>query len=258
MSTKRIIIITALSGLLIVAVVAVMLISMFLRQEPDPIKLPGATVTSERPNTAEPDALDRVVVAPETIQAVVSSLDRPSAYRRNVIIDYFWDGGHAEFNIVVTVANGMTSISSLPSIGAEKRIIITPDTLYIWNRGDATPYTGAINSAGDGYRTADEWQMMDTYEDLLSLDMNEIIEAGYTDYEGKECIYAVHRSPLLGNIRKYYISLDIPLDIGLVVAAEEHNAAGDLIYRMRVGEFALDESDPAAFTLPDGTNLLES
>jgi len=252
MSTKRILVIFIIGLLSIIAAISVMLLTSYLNTESDMVQLPNTPAASERPGGTAADELDRVEVNRDTIQAVVSStLTRPGTYSRDVIIESFWEGGQAVFEISVSVADNLTSLRVQPPTGDEKRIVVTPDTLYIWYKDDMHPFVGGIGSGGDESRVADEWQMLVTYEDILILDKSDIIEAGYVEYEDVFCIYAVYRSPLLGNVRTYYISLDL----GLVIAAEEVDKDGALIYSMKAGECAVGETDPSAFTLPDGTDL---
>ena len=251
MSTKRILGITLFGVLFIATVVGILLLTLYLRRESDAVALPDVPTIVETPNLVESDTLDRIEITTETIQVVVSTLSRPAIYRRDVKIESYWEDGKAEYSVSVSVREGLTSLRTLPPTGAEKRIIITPDTIYIWYIGDKAPFIGNLDSLGDGFRTADEWQMLVTYEDVLELDINDIIDAGYVEYNDEECVYAVYRSPLLGYTRSFYISLEA----GLIVGAEEYDEAGKLVYSMVAGEFFVGEADPAAFTLPDGTEL---
>jgi len=254
MSTKRILVITAFGILFIAAVIGVMLLSPFLGRENAPTKLPETPAPPETPGETNQDVLNRVEATRETIQVIVSTLSRPKTYSRNVIIETFWGGGQAAYEISVSVQNGITSLLTKPPFGPEKRIIITSDTLYIWYKGDRFPYIGDISSMGDDIRTSDEWQMIVTYEDLLELDQDDIIEAGRTEYRGENCVYAVIRSPTLGYIATYYVSIDL----GLITDVEEHDETGTLVYTMTTGECIVGEADPAAFILPDGTDLMEN
>ena len=253
MSTKRILGLTIFGVLLIAAAISVMLLTSFLRQDSGAVRLPDTPMPAERPERPEPDALDRVVVNPDTIQAVVSSLDRPATFMREIEIESFWEGGQATFEVSVSVSGGMTSLSILTPAGAERRVIVTPEREYVWYRGDRTAFVRNVGAGGDGRRIADEYQMLLTYEDILTFDRNDIIDAGYIEYAGEVCVFAVYRSPHLGNMRTYYISLEL----GLVIAVIEYDANGNQIYRMTAGECFIGEIDPAAFILPDGTVLLE-
>ena len=251
MSTKRILGIAIFAILLVVAAIIVVLVTSFLRLESDAVKLPETALSTETPNTAEPDALNRIEVTRDTIQAV--ALSRPKIYKRDVMIESFWDGGSAVFSIDVSVFGNYTSLRINPAIGIEKRIIVTSDVLYIWYKGDTMPFIGEVDSGGDGYRSADEWQMLVTYENVLKLEKNDIIEAGYTEFNDEECIYAIYTSKHFHNTIMLYISLEL----GLVISVEEHDPDGALVFRMTAGECHVGEIAPAEFALPDGMNLLE-
>jgi len=251
MSTKRILIISIIGIVLIAAMIGILLFIQYRGHDEDLVKLPATAAPAERPGEQTPDALDRVEVDRDTIQAVVSSLSRPAVYNRVVSIVNYWQGGEAAYEIRIYVDGDITSIRTKPSAGAEKRIIITSDMLYIWYINERSYYAGTIDSSGDGLRTSDEWQMLVTYEDILELDKNDIIDAGYVEYDGHDCIYAVYLSPLLRYTRTYYISREL----GLVIAAEEHDESGELVYSMKAGECIVGESDQSVFILPDGRYL---
>ena len=253
MSTKRIFGITAFGVLFIVAVIGIMLLSSYLRRDNGMVSLPDVSTSpgTVKPIEAESAALSRVEVTRETVRAVVSGLSRPESYTRNVEIESIWEGGQASYNIEVAVDGGLTSLRTLTVNGVEKRIVITPDTLYIWYTGDSIPYVGKIDSPYNEYKTADEYQMLITYEDILGLDANAIIDAGYTGYAEEDCVFIAYLSPEFGYTGKYYISIDL----GLVTGAEEYDETGMLVYRMTTSEYTVGEVDPAVFSLPDGTNL---
>ena len=252
MSTKRILGITVFGVLFIAAVIGIMLIASYIRRDNNAIPLPDTQTPAFPSRETEPDTLDRVEVNRENIQEVVSSLSRPETYSRDVIIETFWEGGQAEYKITAGTARGVTSLRIVPPEGPEKRIIVTPDTFYIWYYGDRTPYIGLMDDADGGLKAVDEWQMLISYEDLLELDKEDIVDAGYTEFGREYCIYAEYRSPLLGYTQKYYASIDL----GLIIGAEEYDETGALVYRMTSSECTIDEVDLSEFTLPDGVLLL--
>lgn len=250
MSTRRLLAITVFAALIIIVLVGVMLLTSYRTRDNDVLQLPdtSASTSTESPGAAEQDVIDRVEATRDTIQAIISTLSRPDQYSRDVMIENFWKDGHTEYSISVAVADGVTSIRALSPVGVEKRIIVASDTLYIWYKGDTAPYIGDIGSLGDDRRTSDEWQMLITYEDVIKFDKNDITDAGCEEYDGKQCVYAVCRSPFLGYTRKYFISLDL----GLLVGAQEYDETGALVYSMTAGEYT-SEVDPSLFILPDGT-----
>ena len=254
MSSKRLLVITAIGVLFIAAFVGVMLLPSFFGRDSSAIPLPSDSPPPEISVAVEPDALDRVEVAWDTVQTVISqTLSRPETYSRIVTIEKFWEGGNVTYDVSVSVAGGVTSLRTLSYDGAEKRIIVTPRSLYIWYEGDTAPFIGNPDSLGDGQITADEWQMLVTYEDVLRLNEDDIIEAGHIEWGGHDCVYTVYMSPILGYTRRYYISLEY----GHIVGAFEYDETGALTYRMSSGDISFDDIDPAEFTLPDGKSVIE-
>jgi len=253
MSTKRILGISAFGVLFIAVAIGLMLLTSNYSRETGSVPLPDPPIASAAPGAPGPDTLDRVEVTSETVQAVISTLARPETYSRYITIESFWgDDGHAVYTVLSAVDKGVTSLRIISSVGAEKRIIVTPDKLYIWYRGDKVPYIGETGSAGDEIRTADEWQMMASYEDIMAIDGKDIEDAGFTGYNGEDCIFVQYRSAVLGYTRMYYISIQY----GLVTGAEEYDGNGELVYRMTAGECVTGVIDPSEFILPDGTELI--
>ena len=253
MSTKRVLGITIFAVLLIIAAISVTLITLFMRRDSDAVQLPVTSAPTEGQNGSEHDTLDRIEVNRDTIQAVVSTLSRPEIFSREVLIESFWEGGNAVNNISVSVSGGMTSLRILPSVGVERRIIVTPEIEYIWYKGDRDPFTRNISLSGDDLRAADEYQMLFTFEDILKLDSDDILDAGYYERDGELSVFAVLRSRAFGYIRTYYISLEH----GLIIAAVEYDTNDAIVYRMAAGDTLVGEVDPAAFILPDGTDLTQ-
>ncbi|MCL2126294.1 MAG: hypothetical protein FWH33_09955 [Oscillospiraceae bacterium] len=253
MSLKRIAGITIFGILFIGAVIGAMLLTSYLRRDDAAIPLPVPQPTiSETPVETDPEVPDRVEVTAETIQQVVSTLKRPSTYSRGIYVCTYWAGGQAEYTIDVSVHDDLSSLWIMRPMGEDKRVIITEDMLYIWYSGDKTPYASDELAADGVYKDVDEWQMIITYEDLLSISRDDIVEAGYVEYGGEDCIYAMCRSRTTGYMRVFYVSLDV----GLVTGAEEYDEYGDLVYSMASGDCSIGAIDPTAFTLPDGTDLL--
>ena len=244
--------ITVFSTVLIAAIISVMLLFSFSGHDDSRVRLPAVPAATDTPSDAPSDALNSVKVTTDTVQAVIASLSRPESYRRSVVVEIVWDGGRAVYNISVAVQGAATAIRIVPSVGLEKRVIVANGELYIWNLGDKSYYKGVAGAAGDAYRTADEMQMLLSYEDILSLDKEDILEAGYVFHGEEYCVYAQCRTPRLGYTRNYYV----PVGLGLVTYAEDLDQNGNLVYSMTAGECVTGETDLSLFTLPDGVNVL--
>ncbi|MCL2402262.1 MAG: hypothetical protein FWC90_06425 [Oscillospiraceae bacterium] len=251
MSTKRILGIAVFGAIFCAVAIGIMLITMFFRGDSVAFELPEMAQPAVQTPNAGDDNLIHVGVTPETVQAVIGeTLSRPETYSRDITIESFWeDGGRAVTNIRTSVTGGATSlIVHLPD-GAERRIIVAQDRLYIWYGGDSVFYEGPL-SGGD--RAADEWQMLPTYEDVLLLSTEDIIYAGFTTFNGDDAIYVVYRSPLFGFIRRYYISIEL----GLLIGVEAFDETGTRIYRMTAGSTMVGDADSSAFILPNGDSVL--
>jgi hypothetical protein len=256
MSTKRILGITIAGILLIITLVIVMLIPPYLGRTDEIITLPEPAHTPNEPNEQNGhvfNALDMVEITPETVQAVILyTLTRPEIYSRNVQIRTYWEDGDITYNIHTAVSGALTAIRSQPSVGNEKRIIITNEHIYIWYRGDTVPFISNVLTPDDWIRTADEWRMLITYEDVINLNPDDIIDAGHIVYGDEDCIYVIYLSPLFGYMRTYYVSIYS----GLVIAAEERDSNGRLVYLMTARAADIGEVDIGMFTLPDSTVIL--
>jgi len=241
MSTKRILGIAAFGVLFIAAVIGLTMLTSYFRLDDGAFALPETP--ENPPASAEThDGLRLVEVTTETVQDVIATLYRPESYSRDILVEI--DG--AQVDISVSVMHGIASMHSILPGGQARRVIVTADALYIWYDGDNIPYIGR---PGPG-RGADEWQMIVTYEDVLKLAPRDILEAGTALHLGELCIYVVYRSPLLGYLRRYYISVTD----GLVLGATVRDETGAIVYQMTAGP--LGDANPEAFILPDGTSVV--
>jgi hypothetical protein len=254
MSTKRLLLITLFGVLFIVALVSLTLLLPNFGDDGQILPIPEPAATPPPPAENQQDDINRIEITRENVQAVVSALERPQEFSREVVVENFWDGGQSVFHFNVSVHSGVTSIISTPQQdnGRTRRVIVAQNYHYIWYEGEDEPFIGTIDFIGDPLRIADEWHMLFTYEDLLTLDASLIIDAGITEFEGEYCIFVIYESPLLGMLRTYYISITH----GLVVAVSEYNQDGIQVYRMSSG--SLEEVDMYAFLLPDGTSVVHA
>ena len=247
MSTKRILGLTVFGVVFIAVIIGILAITSLFRSDDGVIVLPERPEVTASPDDDRADGLDRVEVTRDTVQAIIETLNRPEVYSRSITVRTYWDGGNAEHDIDVNVKGDVTSLSISLSGGDERRIIVTSDRVYIWNSGDDQPHISARHSDTD----PDEFQMIFTYEDILALAPEDIVETGFKEFGGELCIYVVYDSPIFGFRRRYYVSVEI----GLVTGARVYDGAGEIIYVMTTGESTIGEADMSAFILPDGFNL---
>jgi len=194
-------------------------------------------------------ALTVVEITPETVQAAIASLSRPESYGRNITIEYFWDGGGGKQEIATAVQGSWTRTDRTLPDGRIRVSVTDGETTYIWYGYDS----GAeVYAAPAGEFSADVEQSIPTYEDILELPAEEIIQADYRPLGELTCIYVETAADAAGYSTRYWVSVEN----GLLVQAERLTGE-EAVYRMSSPQVNQVEYDASRFTLPDGTALLD-
>ena len=250
MSSKRISVMVLVMLLTAVLVIAAVLLITGLNRRTETVSLPPEhAVSAQEPaeNAAAPsrEPIPAVEVSPETVRRVIATLSRSSEYTRTITADVYWSGGSSRTEIDVHISGEDTALTIT---GAQtKHVLIVDGTLYIWYEGDTEYYTA--DSAADSLRLADEYQMLVTWEDIVSLPDGAITDACYEEYEGENCIFVRYTSGRLG----YVTNCRISLASGLVIQADIHDGS-TLVYSMAASDPHFDPVPDTVFELPDGTN----
>ena len=193
---------------------------------------------------AEATAEDTVIdITTETVQTAISTLRRAEDYSRRLTVQSFWSGGSSATEIDAHIRGGDVRLTvregGAPS-GEVKNILIKGGEAWIWYEGEAGMWHG---SAKDG--DADAYQTLLTYEDVLSLDVDAILDAGYAAYQGENCLFVRYAAGELGYEHLCYIS-DAT---GLLMGTETYDGSV-LIYAMRSSAPELEPPDAALFETP--------
>ena len=231
-----------------VAIVAVMMFGTLRR--PEQITLPSIQETSGEVSggLTGNEMLTLVEVTPETVQTAVATLKRPDEYRRTVIVERFWQGGSGSTQSVVTVCGGWTRIDRVMPGGQIRHAVTDGSVTHIWYDLEKTVYTAAA-----GEISADHEQVIPTYEDVLDLDVAHIAAADYRIESERQCIYIETSEDADGYVRRFWVDLNS----GLLAMAETMQH-GEIVYRMGAMQEETVSGMEQYFTLPDGTELLES
>ena len=205
---------------------------------------PGDSLSQNPPQ----NPMAHVEVTAENVQSVIATLQRPAYYSREISKTRYWAEGERS-------ATQLTEIWSTPEAVRLQRddgenMILTQERYYIWFNGGryiSNPITQVMGESFD--RILDEFQGVPSYETVLDLNRDQIIEAGYTLLEiGGETQYVIYvevRGSQLGYIDRYYISLLS----GLLVGMETWD--GDvLIYRMETLWLTLERPEENLFLPP--------
>lgn len=196
---------------------------------------------------ANRNALSVVEIRPETVQTAIETLYRPDTYRRTITLEQFWEGGSGQWTVTAWVKDGWQRTDRLMPDHRLRHTVTDGEMTYIWYNSEQKVF-----SAPAGDITADHDQSIPTYEEILSLEAEEIVTADYRQVDGVECIYVETAENERGYALRYWVSVDS----GLLVSSEKLHY-GALVYRMMA--LTLDAAEPmdADFTLPDGTVLTE-
>jgi hypothetical protein len=192
-----------------------------------------------------------VGVTTETVQDVIATLHRDRHHYRKLVIELFWGSDQQTERSTTTVQawtdgeNQKTAV--MAPDGTMQNDLIVDGWRYLWYAGDRT-----YDKRPVGDNTADLIQHIPTYEDVLALDKEQIIAAGYESKNGISCIYVEELVQELGYLHRYWISTGT----GLLVASETvYQADGQLCYRMMEEICEPLGKEEVPFVLPDGREL---
>lgn len=230
----------------LIALVVVLMLINSLRPSPE-IELPSQEEEGmQSEENSSGDGLTVVEIRPDTVQAAVATLERPETYRRELVVQQFWDSGSGTMENTVTVSGGWTRVDQTLARDRVRHSVTDGRMTYIWYNSQRTVY-----EAQTGEISADMEQAIPTYEDVLDLPMEEISAANYQTLSNMNCIYVETAADAYGYVLKYWVSVDS----GLLVAAEKL-LDGETVYRMWETSADLNPTVGSEFTLPDGTDLL--
>ncbi len=229
-----------------VLITAAAIAAIFLFGKPDrdtqiimPEETPAASTAPDAPVPVGAEE-NLIEVTPQTVQTVIATLERPESYSRRLGIDTYWSGGSSGCTADVWVRTGAVRITLT---GRDtKNVLVTEENVHIWYDTDEV-FTAARNKDESLFRSADAFDMLLTYEDVLALPKGSIKEARYDDFEGEYCIFVTAED---GGYESEYV---ISVGTGLLVHAKK-TSGGETVYEMTSYEMTLSAPDEGVFTLP--------
>ena len=222
-SKKRLAIAIAITCLIVAAIFASFGRSLFFVQIPS-ITLADVNEGGDASGSSgvqDGDQYWQVAVTPETVQSIVATLSRPDSYYRELTVDTLWNGGSHSTSVQFWQDGGWSHTRQVLPSGAVRHDITGDETTYYWYEGSES-----YRSVPADQYSADLTQHIPTYEDVLDLDTDTIVQAGYERRDVWPCVYLqVQVSDTV--VERYWISTDT----GLLVSAEREQS-GQLVYRM--------------------------
>lgn len=220
------------------------------------IMLPSSSASAQPGVESDPAAVGNytpVVVTTENIKNVVSTLGRPENYYRTITLEVSTgENGMGNAYAQVWVVGDWTRVEvskAFQPMGTQYTIVhfgedADEGTLYRWY-GDSSSY----KSWPVQENAPDLAQHLPTYEDVLALDQERIVDAGFVEWNSIPTVYVETSVDELGYLERYWISVDN----GLLVGAETLKGE-QTVFRMRATDTTLFQQE-VDLSLPDGTVL---
>lgn len=164
------------------------------------VRLPSPAPTESAGSAGDESAAGVLSVTTDTVQTVLATLTRAESYSRTLTVRDFWSGGSRGRKIDVYALPGALRLDVAADGSPTEHVLLRDGQKWLWYDGADDVYTG---SAAD--RDADLFQTVLTYEDVLSAPARDILDAGYTDFNGTYCIFVRWRYGTMGYESECYI-----------------------------------------------------
>lgn len=210
-----------------------------------PVTFPSATPAEVSvPVTPEAtgDSETVIAVTPGTVQTVIATLHRADSYSRTLDVRDFWSGGSRSRTVKVWCRGDRLRVHISAEGQVGQNLLLRDGEKWIWYADSDAVYHGD-ELPGD----ADAWQTILTYEKLLAAPAEDILDAGYTDFSGRNCIFVRWRTGERGYVSECYIDPDTGLLMG-----ERSYDGEELIYSMDSSAPDVTTPDESVFALPKG------
>lgn len=211
------------------------------------ITLPGqgSAVIDPSPEIGQSNRsqLQTVEIDRTNLLAVVQTLQRPETYHLQSETTYFYRDSQSTLKCQLWKSRNGIRISQLDAQDAQaQQILLTDKWVYLWGAENA------VVRFEKQSRDADLYRRMPTYEDLLKLSAEEILDGSVVELEGQLCLYAKTMDSLTGEVEQWYILAEN----GLLLYADG-TLDGQMTYQTRMTQLQLELEEQNLFLLPDGS-----
>ena len=158
------------------------------------------------------DQLQIISVDKNNIQAVVASLKRPEAYSCRIATTYYYRNSNTTLVSNLWKQDSTVRISQLNAAGEEtEQVLLTDRAAYLWGAGENT-FTRFNRQDQD----IDLYSRAPSYENLLLLSSDQILEGSILELDGHLCLYAKTEDVVTGEVEQWYILVENGLLLGTV------------------------------------------
>lgn len=231
--------------LIVLAVLFSLLINGSLRSEGGIVLPQSSTQIEEAVDIAKRNRrkINEVTVTADNVQAVIATLSRPQAYGYTAEKTYYYPSGSALSLSLVRVSGDRGRVDVFDTTGTVyKQLVCTPTNVYIWGRGEVSYYTADRNA----FSLEDE-AGVPTYESILAISADDIIDAGVREHNGRLCVYLTSSYELGRYTREWYVDIDS----GLMYSCDTREG-GELVCSVICRDMTIGEQDSGLFVLPNG------
>ena len=211
------------------------------------ITLPGqgSAVIDPSPEIgqANRDQLQIVEINRTNFLAVLQTLQRPEIYQLQSETTYYYRDSSSTLKSQLWKGQPGMRISQMNAQNEQaQQVLLTDNWVYVWSADSE------VARFEKQSRDADLYRRTPTYEDLLKLSAEEILEGRVEELEGQLCLYAKTKDTLTGEEEQWYILAEN----GLLLYAEG-TLDGQMTYQTRMTQLQLEMEDSQLFLLPDGS-----
>ncbi|NCB74709.1 MAG: hypothetical protein EOM51_08205 [Clostridia bacterium] len=189
------------------------------------------------------DGISRVEVNPDTVKTVLGTLVRAESFYRSYTIKTYWDGGDSETSLSYWQKgdNIKLRIAKNESV---RNILVRGDELYIWYDNSSSVFNSKLSESSVS-KEIDRFSGLVTYEEIMDIPQDNILDAYYVDKSGQACIFVEYVSGELNYVNQLFVSVDS----GLLVSSEKFD--GDkLVYSMESASPELTTPSDDVFKVP--------
>ncbi len=226
---------------LVVIAIAFLIIKYGPTDNSHVISMPSPATSSG--DVSGDDGISRVEVNPNTVKTVLGTLVRAESFSRSYTIKTYWDGGDSTSALSYWQKgeNIKLKISQNKSV---RNILVRGDDLYTWYDGSSKTFKSKLSESSVG-REVDMFSGLITYEDIMDVPQENVLDAYYIDQSGQPCIYSEYQNGELG----YIYQVTISIDTGLLVSMKKYDGE-KLIFSMESASPELSTPSDEIFEIP--------
>lgn len=214
--------------IILIPVVILFIVVFVVVRNTTPLVNTPSIVLPEPPSSEKPVANvgTEIELSADNIQSVIKSLERYESYSASFTVTSYWSDGQSVSDMSVWKRGSNFRVSWAQN-DLIKNTLISDGSIYTWY-SDSPELVFSAPLSDFSSRHGDSFARLISYEELLSLPVENILETGYIDKLDTPCVYVSYmKSDSTDYVNQIYVSVIS----GLPIAAEIYEGER-LIYSM--------------------------